>query len=317
MESKMKKLLFLSLASMTCLISSSAFAAKPTIAVMPFQVSPFMRTITVNNVLITRQVLEREFSNQLIEFLVKSRKFSVLNRTDIQRVIAENRLTESVWAKPGQEQMVGKLLVADYLVTGTINRLEFLQRTQNIAITNERSTRVTGTFKFQFKITAVKSGRVVSAEQIIEKLKSDEVRRLIPASERRDWTLSDFKDFLFKRAANKAGNGILSGIYPIKIASVGASSVMLNRGKGAGITVGQIYTVFNQGEVVKDPDTGEILGASEEEAGTIRINAVNPKFSKGQIIKGKGQITTGAICRKQKTVKKTAAPAYPRTTPGW
>jgi Curli production assembly/transport component CsgG len=313
----MKKLFFLFTVIVICCISNSIFAAKPTIAVMPFQVSPFMRTITINNVLITRQVLEREFSNQLIEFLVKSRKFNVLNRTDIQRIIAENRLTDSVWAKPGQEQMVGKLLVSDYLVTGTINRLEFLRRRQNIAITNEVSTRVTGTFKFQFKITAIKSGKVVCAEQIIEKLKSDEVRRLIPASERRDWTLSDFKDFLFKRSANKAGNQILSGIYPIKIASVKGSSVMLNRGRGAGIAAGQIYTVFNQGEVVKDPDTGEVLGANEEEAGTIKISAANPKFSSGKIIKGKGKIATGAICRKQKVVKTTAAPAYPRATPGW
>ena len=313
----MKKFLLFFLVSTMSLISVNALAAKPTLAVMPFQVSPFMRTIRVNNVLITRQVMEREFSNQLIEFLVKSRKFNVLNRTDIQRVIAENKLTDSVWAKPGQEQMVGKLLVADYLVTGTINRLEFLRRRQRVAITGENSTRITGTFKFQFKITAVKSGKVVSANQIIEKLTSAEVRRLIPATERRDWTLSDYKDFLFKRATIKAGNAILAGIYPVKIASVNGSSVMLNRGKGAGITVGQIYTVFNQGKVVTDPDTGEVLGSSEEEAGIIKISAVNPKFSSGKIITGAGKVATGAICRKQKIQKKTAAPAYPRTTPGW
>ena len=92
---------------------------------------------------------------------------------------------------------------------------------------------------------------------------------------------------------------------------------MLNRGKGAGIVAGQLYTVFNQGQVVTDPDTGEVLGASEEEVGTIVISAVNPKFSSGKITKGKGNVKTGAICRKQNTVKKTAAPAYPRATPGW
>ena len=313
----MKKFLLLFLVSMMCLVSGSAFAGKPTIAVLPFQVNPFMRTITVNNVLITRQVMEREFSNQLIEFLVKSRKFKVLNRTDIQRIIAENKLTDSIWAKAGQEQMIGKLLVADYLITGTLNRLEFITRRQNITITNEVSTRISGTFKFQFKITAIKSGKVVAAEQIIERLTSREVRRIIPIAERRDWTMSDYKDLLFKRAATKAGNEILAGIYPIKVASTNGTSVMLNRGKGAGISVGQVYTVFNQGQVVTDPDTGEALGASEEEVGTIVISAVNPKFSSGKITKGKGNVKTGAICRKQNTVKKTAAPAYPRATPGW
>ena len=314
----MKKFLLLSLVAMMSLISvcASAQGRKPTIAVMPFSVNPFMRTITVNNVIITRQVMEREFGNQLIEFLVKSRKFKVLNRTDIQRVLAENQLTDSIWAKPGQEQMVGKLLVSDYLVTGTINRLEFAQNTQNIGITGERSQRITGTFKFQFKITSVKSGKVVAANQVIEKLTSAEVRRLIPAAERRDWSLSDYKDYLFKRATIKAGNDILAGIYPIKIVSVKGNTVMLNRGKGAGIEAGQIYTVFNQGAVVTDPDTGEVLGASEDEAGTIKISAVNPKFSSGKIIAGAGAVATGAICRK-KAAAKAAAAAYPRTTPGW
>lgn len=318
MESEMKKISLLFLVSLICLISASASAqgSQPTIAVMPFNVNPFMRTITVNNVVITRDVMEREFGNQLIEFLVKSRKFKVLNRTDIQRIIAENNLTDSVWAKPGQEQMVGKLLVADYLVTGTINRLEFAQVNQNIGITGERSQRITGTFKFQFKITAVKSGKVVAANQVIEKLTSAEVRRLVPASERRDWSLSDYKDFLFKRGTIKAGNEILAGIYPIKVASVNGDLVMLNRGKGAGIEDGQIYTVFNQGQTVTDPDTGEVLGTSEEEAGTIKITAVNPKFSSGKIITGAGKVAPGAICRK-KEVQTEAAPTYPRTTPGW
>ena len=157
---------------------------------------------------------------------------------------------------------------------------------------------------------------MVAANQVIEKLTSAEVRRLIPASERRDWSLSDYKDFLFKRGVIKAGNDILAGIYPIKVASVNGNNVMLNRGKGAGIATGQVYTVFNQGQTVTDPDTGEVLGTSEEEVGTIKITAANPKFSSGKIITGAGQVATGAICRK-KDVQTKAAPAYPRTTPGW
>ncbi len=44
---------------------------------------------------ITRTLAEREFSNQLIQFLAKSRKFNMLTRTQIDKVINENRLTES------------------------------------------------------------------------------------------------------------------------------------------------------------------------------------------------------------------------------
>ncbi|SHE22158.1 CsgG/HfaB family protein [methanotrophic endosymbiont of Bathymodiolus puteoserpentis (Logatchev)] len=292
-------------------------AKQPTMAVLPFQLSPVIDTMSIGEMRVTRTMAEREFSNQLIEFLAKSRKFNMLSRTQIGKVMDENRLTESEWALPGQIEMMAKLLVADYLVTGVINRLETAAVSQNIAITGETRPRLVTTFKIQFQILQSSTGKIVLADQVINKLRSDEVRRDIPALERRYWTAADYKDLLFTRTATEVGNAILAGIYPIKVNKVSNNEVILNRGSGAGIEVGQYYLVLKQGEAITDVDTGELLGGAEIQVGMIEVMSVATKLSRAKIISGARHIGIGDICRLQKTIRGGTDAAYPRVMPGW
>jgi len=290
---------------------------QPTMAVLPFQISPVIRTASIGNLNITRTVVEREFSTELINFLTKSRKFNMLSRTQITKIMDENKLTESDWVKTGQAQKMGKLLVADYLVTGTINRLEFQVIKQNIKITGETAPRVVATFKCQFQVIESSSGKIMFADQVIRKLKSIDVRREIPAEERKDWTLADFKDLLFAKTATEIGNAILSGIFPIKIIEIKNSSVVFNRGKGAGIKIGNKYNVIRQGKSLVDVDTGELLGASEEKIGLVEVTSVEVKFSKGKVLSGAAKIKYGDICRSPKKIKNKPSAGYPKATSGW
>lgn len=315
----MKKLLTIAL--LFSLFELGWTVEKSTIAVLPFKVSNGVEVEITGNggngLKLTRSIILREFSNQLSMFLTKSRKFTVMDRENIKKVMDENKLTESEWSKPGQEQKVGKLLVADYLVNGTINRLDFKVIRQNIHITGEIAPRIVATFKVQFSVTEVATGKMVFADQIIEKLKSVDVRREVPATERKDWTLADYKDMLFEQTATKVGNAILGGIFPIKIASVSGDRVVLNRAAGAGIAVGQQYQVYKLGDSVIDPDTKEVLGNSEEMNGVIVVTAVEARFSKAKIISQKTPLQNGWICRLLTKGIKIDAPAYPKATPGW
>ena len=313
----MKKWTLSALLFCSAVLVNAVPKGQPTMAVLPFQISRVQETVNIGNLKMTRNLVEKEFSNELINFLTKSRKFNMLSRTQIERIVDENNLTYSEWVKPGEAERIGQLLVADYLVTGVINRYEITAIQQNIKITGETTPRLVATFKCQFQIIETKSGKIVLADQIIKKLKSEDVRREVPASERKDWTLADYKDKLFEETALEVGNAILEGIYPVRIASVKDSLVVLNRGKGTGISIGDKLNVVSQGEPVVDPDTGETLGASEEEVGLIEITDVEVKFSKAKILQGEGKILVGNICRRVKGTRKSAAPAYPRATPGW
>jgi curli biogenesis system outer membrane secretion channel CsgG len=326
-EGRMKKITLMAIAGLLGLsilnaqTTTESKATAPeyrraTIAVMPFIVDETIQIQVGGQTLIPRR-LETEFSSEILEFLVKSRKFNVLERDYIRKILNENRITESDWAKPGEDARIGKLLVADYLVIGYIDRLSFIRRVRNIQLTGERSVNFIGTLKIHFRITEVKSGKIVFAQQLKQKLNTRDLKRTMSYTERKDMTLGDFKDILFKRVSQKAGNMILEGIYPIKVASVQVNEVMLNRGQGAGIKVGQKFGVYNMGESVIDPDTGEALGSSETKAGVIEVTSVHPKFSKAKIVERILPINPGSICRTMAEETKENAPVYPRATPGW
>lgn len=304
----------ISTALIICLIAVSGFAAeKPTIAVLPFVTDELIRMTIGNQELVPRQ-LETEFTHQLMEFLVKSRKFNILERDYLLKIMNENKITESDYVKEGEAERIGKLLVADYLLIGKIDRLEARRKTTRIEITGEDKVDLQLVFKLHFRVSEVKSGKVVFMHSLVERLRDKD----IPFAERKDMTQSDYKDRIFKTTAEKAGNLVLEGIYPVKVASVQNEIVVLNRGEGAGINIGKKYAVFKVGDIVVDPDTGEALGGEEIEIGLIQITSVEPKFSKAKIIKCTSPIQIGSICRSVITEEpEKAAPDYPRVTPAW
>ncbi len=290
---------------------------QPTMAVLPFQLNSVIQTTNIGDLVINRTLVEHEFSNELMNFLTKSRKFNIVSRSQIDKVMNENLLTESDWVDPTQSEKMGRLLVADYLVTGVINRLETNVIRQNLQITGETAPRIVTTFKCQFQVIESATGKVKLADQVIYKLKSTDVRREISATERRDWTYEDYKDLLFSRTATEVGNAILGSVYPIKIVDVRPQGVILNRGRGAGIEVGSLCQVISQGKPIIDYDTGESLGGYESNVGLLEVTSIETKFSKAKVISGANHIKNGYLCRLQKKKIITTEPGYPKVTLGW
>ena len=320
----MKNHLRIAMITFLCAVSTSGLYAqnkeatpvkteKPTLAVLPFVLEPNNIQINVNDKEIKIQVVESEFADQLLQNLVKSRKFSVLERANVDKIMRENKLTESDYIKSGEEQRIGKLLVSDYLVVGHIDRVEFFLEKKFIEITKETSIRLKASMKVHFRVVETKSGKIVCAHSITKKLDS----RDIPSQERKNMTGGDYRDVLFSDTATAASTYILEGIYPVKIASVQGEELVINRGEGTGINVGGLYEVFSQGEAVKDPDTGDIIGSDESKVGLIEVTSVQQKFSKARVVKSEGALTVGAICRQVEKRKKDEEPAIPRATPGW
>ena len=286
---------------------------KPTLAVLPFVLEPNNIQININDSEMKIQIVESEFADQLLQNLVKSRKFTVLERAFVEKIMKENKLTESDYAKPGEDQRIGKLLVADYLVVGHVDRVEFYLEKKFIEITKETSIRLKSTMKVHFRVVETKSGKIVCANTITKKLDSKD----IPAQERKNMTGGDYRDLLFSNTATAAATYILEGVYPVKIASVQGDELVINRGEGTGLVVGGQYEVFSQGEAVKDPDTGDIIGSDETKVGLIEVTSVQQKFSKAKVVKSEGTLAVGAICRQVEKKDKDEEPATPRATPGW
>ena len=89
---------------------------------------------------------------------------------------------------------------------------------------------------------------------------------------------------LLRAAANQIATGLVTTIYPIKVAAVQADgTLMLNYGEGAVLT-GSLLNVYGPGQKIIDPDTGKVLSEEGAQIGTVRVTEVTPRFSKAAAV---------------------------------
>src|SRR5271165_617914 len=101
------------------------------------------------------------------------------------------------------------------------------------------------------------------------------------------------------KISDRASDGILESIYPLKIAAIADDGeVILNEGSGR-VEVGDQFDVFVVGGSLKDPDTGVEIGKQETLQAEIRVIRVLPKAAYASVVSSSGtKLEPGAICRK-------------------
>ena len=81
------------------------------------------------------------------------------------------------------------------------------------------------------------------------------------------------------------------------MAAVSGGSITINAGSGAGLQVGQSFTVYHKGQVIKDPVTGEVLDVETTPLGQITLTVVRDRIAIGTY-SGGGNPAVGDIVRK-------------------
>lgn len=66
----------------------------------------------------------------------------------------------------------------------------------------------------------------------------------------------------------------------------GAKEAALNAGSDAGVQVGDVFEVHRVTRVIKDPDTGAILGKRTQKVGTLRVTEVEKKIAFAKLESG-------------------------------
>jgi hypothetical protein len=75
------------------------------------------------------------------------------------------------------------------------------------------------------------------------------------------------------------------------VVMVKGGKVYLNRGTREGVTVGQTFSV-GQVDVLRDPDTGEILDESMTEVARLTVSQVKEKLSIADVTSGSASAVT-------------------------
>ena len=145
------------------------------------------------------------------------------------------------------------------------------------------------------KLYDATTGALVESANLV--ITNDDVAELPSYSARsgnlNDALIADIARLMAKKIAAR----ISDVAFPAKIVSVIGNQIIINRGDGTGIAVGDTYRIMAMGEAMIDPDTGENLGNAEADVGLAVITEVTPKFSKGVLRENYG-VERGQIARK-------------------
>jgi len=245
--------------------------------------------------------------DMLVTELVKKGEFRVMEREQLAAIMEEKHLSFSGDIDPKTAVKVGKMIGVEYLITGAVTELGVADRSANVPggifggrlpSVNVRSQRMDAAVDARAFSTS--TGEIVWADTARESTSDSSVyvagagggvddhrkvdRILRPVVVKLAESLSQKK----LTTSGLGGATDASGVAG-KIARADGGTIYLNVGSEAGVKEGDEFDVFRMGEPIKDPDTGEVLGANERKVGRIKVNAVmGPRLSKASAVSGSG-----------------------------
>lgn len=254
-----------------------------------------------------------EFARGLTEILtsvlVKSGRFTVLERVVIQQMEAERALTASgkVTKETGARQ--GQMLGAQALITGDITGFTFNKSNLGGALTNivkglsVGSERVSAEVTLDLRLIDATSGEIIYSAKGSGKASQTGVAADLVRDDKKysaDAQKSTPLGQASRSAIQNAVVALLVGMPKIRwsgrVVDVRDGIVYVNASEDDGMRPGLELDVFDIQPALVDPSTGQSLGAPERLVGTIVIQSVLEKFSTAKVVKGQG-IARGQMLR--------------------
>ena len=235
--------------------------------------------------------------DMFITALVKSGKFTVIDRERLAALMQEKNLSLSGDVSAATAVQAGKLLGVEYILVGDVtefgeqvNKAQVgwgigvdVRKKKFIAALDVRLISVTTSEilwaetgrkeESNSKVYVAGIGGGVDDDRMFDKVLRPVVEEL------------SGKLIQVPMETSKSVVGRVAG----KIAKIDGGTIYINLGSEQGVAAGDTFGVYALGEAIKDPDTGEVLGADETKLGTLKVTAVKgAKYSACSVEDGAG-----------------------------
>ncbi len=232
--------------------------------------------------------LEEEFTGRVEQLLTQGRRFGVLDRKRPDVYEAEKQLLQSGDAGPGERARLGRVLGADYLLYGVIDRVVVEDQSREIEITGERKNRLVGAAEIRFTVLATATRQVKWTSSIT-------LNQVFSAGLHPEAAAAS----VLRDVAAAMVDELTENIYPPLVTAVVApGQFVVNRG-GNTVAPGDLFEVFALGEQLIDPNTGEPIDRLEISVGIAQIIDVKPKYSVAELISGGAELSRGMVLRRR------------------
>ncbi len=242
-------------------------------------------------------------SDMLVTTLVKSGKYRVMERAQMEKLLQEQGLGMSGVVTPQTAAQAGKMLGVELAIMGAVTEFGYKKVSTGGALKKigfgGSLGKQSATVAVDVRFVEVNSGEILTAENIRKEKSRADVS--IDTRDIRFDNEAQFDESLVGKATREAIDGVVklldeqgggSGAWEAKVVMMKGAGVIINSGKEGGVKVGDVFVVVRKGEDLIDPDTGESLGSSEEELGVIQVTDNNfggkGKAAECKVISGSG-----------------------------
>jgi len=238
-------------------------------------------------------------ADQLIDRLISTRRYVVLERQQLESIFEElNRTDDDRFRQEGRPG-TGRLKHVRYLVKGIITDFGFVETVEGVWqifdwgwLGSSKSWVVAGTVQ----VIDIQSGQLIASKSVEAKIRGKKGDRP-PDYDNMAFGGHTFYHTPLGRATNKMLDKAVREItraiadqpFQPKIASIINNRIVINGGKDRRIEIGYEYVVRPCAQTVSDPDTGDLLGhIAGQPIGRVRVTQVTPKYSICRVTKGSG-----------------------------
>jgi curli biogenesis system outer membrane secretion channel CsgG len=223
-------------------------------------------------------------ADMLVTALVESKKFMVIERTELEQVLNEQGLGQSGLVTPQSAAKVGQLLGAEMLVTGSVT--EFGEKESkvggglgrlgglNVGVSKKKAR-----VAVDVRLVNVNTGEIVAAKSAVGEDASTGLDNVgvndIDFHNTDTWDntqLGKASREAIEQCVEYITEGMESVPWVGKIIKAGDDgSIIMKPGSKGGVKPGMVFKVYRPGEELIDPDTGLSLGSEETMIGEIQV----------------------------------------------
>jgi len=234
--------------------------------------------------------------SQLIDRFNATRKFQIVSVSDLKELIKRQELAHSGNFDSDDKSLpqLFKLAGAKFHLVTTVDNFQDITRKDELKIQKEIVTVREIRLSAVSKVYWTESGKLresANFQTATNKLLTDFTSTSTDGNLTDDLLVAISRDM-----ADKIANRVADVIFPAKVLTKRDKQIMLNRGDGAGVKLGQIWNIMAVGEELIDPDTKESLGREEVLVGKAKIVSIQPKSSTAELLEDNG-VAVGAVLR--------------------
>lgn len=238
----------------------------------------------------------RGMADTLVEALIETDKFVVLERINLEDVVVEQNLDAVAPANPKVE---ARLTSAQALIRGVITHAEEVGgeggglSVAGMQIGGHNRKVV---IKVNIRVIDSVTAQVI-ASKTVEGVARIRSLKLVGRTKKgnsadlggeRTLPIGDAADAAVVMAVEEIVNGMERIPWQGTVARVSGSQIFINAGLQENVETGLQLRVFEKGATLIDYETNEDLGSLDEEIGIIEVEQVSPRFAVARILEGQG-----------------------------